>query len=310
MSVRKRRRTIQVAVIIAVVAYAVTALAAGLGVSGYERLKTAGFRAIEEINKSNGAYSNGTFWITAAFYIDDELAVMGEQTVMREGDKELSRNATHYGPAALRNIDLFGSGYSNDTVTYSDDDVYYRWYGENEYSGRTKNSYGYSYPDDDGYDVLPPAQKRLIEAVADALIGDTRNYFIHDENVVSISLSGNQIPEIAQFAVAAFAERANIAGLEYNDGPNIGSDARITNGLLVVELDDYDNVTGAKFSAEIASTVNDKIQTFRLTFELVTKNLGTTVVTKPDGNAFGMPILPSLDDGEPYAVKFTNGAAI
>jgi hypothetical protein len=186
-------------------------------------------------------------------------------------------------------------------VTYTDDEVNYRWnyYGQrySESSSYRGSYYGRYTSDPD--DILPPAQRRFIEALADALIGETRHYFVADGNVISISLSGNQIPELAQYAIAAAAELTEeyTYGEELDDGEfMLGADARFTNGLLEVTLDDDNNVTGALFSIEVASTVRGELQTIKAQIDYKSMFIGETVVIKPDGNAFGKPILPTYDE--------------
>ena len=300
------------AVITASAVFIISALAAGAGFSGYERLKTAGFQFMEEFGKEDGVYSNGMFWADIALYINDEAFISMETAMFRDGERELARESTQYGPAVRNNPILSGSAQDDSTVSYTDKDVVYRWYNDGYFIERenSRRSYnGNSYTPGENF---TPAQRQLIEAVADALIGDTRNYFISDGNIVSIALSGNQIPQIAQYAVAALAESAERDAI-YDRGIanifRIGADARFSNGSLVVELDDNNNVTGIRLDVEIVSTVNDKLQSFRITVEFFTKNIGTTTIPKPDGNAYGMPILPSYND-ENAVVTFLYETAV
>jgi len=309
MSVLKRRKAMMAAVIAAVAVFAVCAFSAGANLSGYDRLKAAGFQLIDEINKEGGAYSNGMFWFSGAFYIDGVEIARSEQTVFRDGERELKSESTKYGPGGPGGPHFFSYGGDDASVSYTDGDVAYYWRDGGFSSGKS-----YQRPFRNGYigaDVkdaesgIMPAQRRFIEAVADALVGDTRSYFVSDSDFVSISLSGNQIPELAQYAVAAFAERA---GQDMFLGDNdivIGADARFTQGSLEVRFDADDNIIGGKLSGEIVSTVHGSLKSYRLTAEYKSKNIGSTVVQKPDGNAFGTPVLPSYEDSDTAGVTYS-----
>ena len=316
MSVFKRRKIMLVTVIAAVAVFAVSALAAGAGFSGYERLKNAGFQMIDELSKDGGAYSNGMFFINMAVYIDGEELIRQESTTIRDGDRKFSQESTYNGTRAYDDEMQFEFGRDSETVTYTDNDVVYRWYdgwnNESSFSERENWSSYNNYPGID--EMMPPAQRRFIEAVADALIGDTRNYFISDGNIVSIALSGNQIPQIAQYAVAAIAERAERDAIFYGNDVvsdfRIGVDARFSNGRLEVELDDNGNVIGMHLDVEISSTVDGMLRSFRITAELLTKNIGMTSIQKPDGNSYGRPILPSYEDDDSTGVTYAYGTAV
>jgi hypothetical protein len=305
------------AVIAAVAVFVLSALAAGANLSGYERLKSAGFKFLDESYRENGAYSNGMYWINATLFIDGAEAVYMDRTILRDGDRNFTRNSTYYSQAAINDIFKYSGGYNNSEIQYSDNDVMYRWRDDGTFS--ESDNYWRRFADsspryaDDNENFMTQSEKRLIEAVADALIGDTRNYFITDGNTISISLSGNQIPQIAQFAVAALAERVNSdfnLGRGIEDNLKIGTDARFLNGSLTIELDGEDNVTGARFSVELASTVNNKLKSYRFSAEILTRNIGTTVLARPEGNIYGKPVLPSYDEGDAAGVTYQSGAAV
>ena len=317
MSVKKNRKIIQAAVIVAVVAFALSAFAAGVNMTGYERLKTAGFQLVEGMNGTGGSYySNGTFYLKASLLIDGVEAVRQETITMYDGERELESAATYYNAGAPDMPSFIGGGMDNKIITYSDDGAVYYWYDDDGF--RESKFYG-RYREDASEDesFITPAQRRLIEAIADALIGETRNYFVLDGNIVSISLSGNQIPEIAQYALAAFAEQAGDNAL-YGSGANyvaaaeqfIGPDARFTDGFLEVGLDGDNNITGAKLTGALASTVNGRIKTYRVTAEILTKNMGTTVITKPDNSASGKPVIPSFNEEGPLGASYVSGADV
>ena len=313
MSVIKRRKVMMAAVIAAVAVFVASALAAAMNLSGYERLKAAGFKLIQEMNNANGTYSNGMFWLSGALYIDDVETLGWDQAFIRDGERAFTRSST-YISLPSQDDDIFSTFgvFDEDVVTYSDEDVVYRWYGDGLFSERGNYWRDYrSLPDYEEYSMTP-AEKRFIEAIADALIGESRNYFVSNGDTVSISLSGNQIPQLAQFAVAAFAERANEDFFDYggaNYYETIGPDARITYGTMEITLDGYDNVSSADIVFEIVSTVNAVPKPIRFEAMFRSKNVGSTIIEKPDGNARGTPKLPSYSDGTDEII-YSYGSAI
>ena len=298
MSVIKRRKVMMAAVIAAIAVFVASAIAAGANLSGYERLKDAGFQLINDMNKTNGVYSNGTYWINMVFYVDGSEVLRTEQTVMMDGSRELESNTRTSNGEGYAGAPFFSYPYNDHSVTYTDKDVVYRWHGNGGFQ-EYDNFYGkYRRQNDAEYDdAVLPAQRRFMEAIADALIGETRNYFIAYDNVVSISLSGNQIPEIAQYAMAAFAERASDMGA-YNDedGHLIGADARFSNGMLEIRFGEGNMIIGGELSVEIVSTVNGQPRSYRAFVEYSSMNIGTTTVPKPEKNQYGMPVLPSFNE--------------
>lgn len=55
---------------------------------------------------------------------------------------------------------------------------------------------------------LSPNSMKLMEMVADLLVGDVKTHFTGDSNTVSVSLEGAQIPELLNVAAAAMAEHS------------------------------------------------------------------------------------------------------
>ena len=307
MSVNKKKKIMIIVVIAAVTVFAVSALAAGLNLSGYERLKAAGFRFAEEFSKDYGAYSNGTFYINSVFFVDGVEHSRNDQIIMSDGDRNLTFNYSYDSISVYNGIPLEKDAVERTTVMYADKDITYMWHNGDHFFESAKTGYNTrSYVNDD---LGMPAQRRFIEAVADALIGETRNFFINDGNFVSISLSGNQIPEIAQYAIAAFAESESY--YSYDDEEAIfGPDARFSKGSLEVELNDDELVTGAKVSIEVLSTVNGAPREYRVEITYRSKNIGTTVIDKPDGNKNGAPAFPAYDDDGPLGAAYVSGADV
>jgi hypothetical protein len=314
MSVSRRRKMTLIAVIASIAVFCASAFAAGINISGYEKLKAAGFQYLENIEDRNGFYSNGAFWINASVYIDGAVFYGFEQTLINDGARSISRNKQFYADAPSFGDSYFAFKGNNDIVTYSDDEVNYRWYGDNDFSEYPNYRFDYKSSrngnfngDDTDPNIMPPAQKRFIEAVMDALVGETRNYFVVDGNIITISLSGNQIPELAQYAIAAMAERIEKGFASGGADFYIGSDARFTNGILKVELDDEGYAVGGYITFEILSTVNGAQQSFRIEAEIVSQDIGTTEVVKPDGNAYGRPVLPEPGgEGAPVVTYLSN----
>jgi len=303
MSMNKKKKIMLMVVIAAVVMFAVSALAAGLNMSGYERLKTAGFKILEEFNNSDGPYSNGTYYADISAYIDGAVYQHMELISMFDGERKLSRESAYvdYG------INVSMTAAEQTSVTYFDNDIYCTWYDDGRFTEFPNTRLGRNPYANDLLEM--PARRGFVEAVADALIGETRNFFINDGNVVSISLSGNQIPEIAQYAIAAMAE--DEARYTHDDDDiMLGPDARFSKGTMVVGLDGDELITDLKASFEITSTVNGvpRILQFELNFR--SKNVGTTVVDKPDGNKNGVPVFPSYEDDGPLGAAYVSGADV
>ena len=53
-----------------------------------------------------------------------------------------------------------------------------------------------------------PNSKKLMEMVTDILVGDVKNHFSGDQNHVSVTLDGAQVPELVNVAVAAMSENS------------------------------------------------------------------------------------------------------
>jgi len=313
MSIQKRKKIMTAVIIMSVVVFIASALAASANLSGYDRLKAAGFKLAEEYDKESGAYSNGVYWINGSIYMNDEEVIRSEQIIMRDGTRELKSEATHYKDGLFSMFGVSGYTDKNNTVTYTDEDSVYHWNEDGVLT--TRENYWKRYRQNNAMEDterITPAQRRLIEAVADALIGETRSYFVSEGDAVSISLSGNQIPQIAQYAIAAFAERyansasANIANYMDVDSVLLGADARFSRGSLEVRIDENGNVTGGKLSVEVVSTVNGNPQTYRIDAELLTKHIGATTVQKPANKNVDKPVLPSYDDDSPAVAVFTS----
>ena len=303
-----------IAVLTAVAVFCVSAFAAGANVSGYERLKAAGFNFVEQINKKDGFYSNGSYWINTALYLDGAEMFRAEQAILKDGARTFMQETEYYAQDALfpfgRSMNFVDGIYGKNTLTYNDDEVFYRWSDDGSFTSGQNRWGGFRgyYGGESEYDgAIPPAQKRFIEALTDALVGETRNYFVTDGNMISISLSGNQIPELAQFAIAAIAERAG-GDLKTISNMSIGEDARFTKGMLEVELNDEGFGVNAKMFVEIESTVDGKQQTYRFETEAISRNIGSTELQRPDGNENGRPSLPSPDGGS-TGVTYAQAAA-
>lgn len=313
MSVSKMRKVVLTAVIAAVAVFIASVVVLGANVSGYERLKAAGFRLIENVESDIGPYSNGCFKLTGAVFVDDREILRSEQTTVRDGDRELKRNVAKVGAQSDDGFTVPDGGRSRVVVEYSDSEVLYSWYDDGTFYQRENiryRNYNSQYNTKDGeYDTVPPAQRQFIEAVADALVGDTRNYFVTDKDTVRISLSGNQIPIIAQYAVAALLENLGVdstvnIGI---DGVAIGKDARISSGSLEVKLDGDDNVMGADLSIEIISTVDGRLSALRIEVGYTSQDVGATTVQRPKAGAGGRPVFPGEGTGDASMLSFISG---
>ena len=61
-------------------------------------------------------------------------------------------------------------------------------------------------PHSDGEFTPSPSMMKLMEMVADLLVGDVKNYFVSDGDSISVHLEGAQIPELVHVAAAAVME--------------------------------------------------------------------------------------------------------
>jgi hypothetical protein len=285
--------------VVAIAVFTVCGLSAAANVSGYDRLKAAGFNSIENLDKYDSLYPNATLRMSATLLADGEEVAEAEALSLVDNDKRLEFNRAE---AALPQFKHVGINERELTVRYEDGDIAYNWYGDDEF--RQSNSYRRYHPsvrfdegdpDDFGDNAaIQPAERRFIEAVADALIGDMRNYFITDGNHISISLSGGQIPELAQFALAAIAERAGEEIIDNDDFPfALGLDASFTNASLDVELDDQDNIIGVVMALDLASTVDGATHTMGMRASYNIMDIGTTVIETPEASADARPVPPS-----------------
>ena len=303
MTARNKRKAIWLATIAAVAVFAASAFAAGANVSGYERLKSAGFEMIERFGRAEafGVGANGTYRVTTSLSMDGVELMGSEGVSMLDSGRTLiwekSRNNV------FQSFEPFERD-SDESVTYRDRDVSYHWYGDGkfyEFSSRGRY-YDMSFGGDGM--VVPPAQRRFIEALMDTLVGDTRNYFVTDGDRVSITLSGNQIPELAQVALAAIAERASDeinSSVFFSDTFALGVDARFSHASLVVDLgedsDGASTINGASMAIEIESTVNGAARVCWFAVEYDSFDIGTTRVSKPEPSAEGKPAMPSFAGG-------------
>ena len=348
MGVKRRRKAVWVAILAAAAVFAASALAAGANVSGYERLKAAGFKLIDRMDlvSRGGVEENAKYRTSLSVVMDGAELTRSDYITMSDGARSLTWEMTRdmFRPAS--------SGLRGDDtkVTYKDSDVLLTWYPNygfyetKRYSllnpgqptslvnglgggGDGGNDNGLGGGDDGGNDnglgggddgnglggndvvgdahlgvpplsdddgsTITPAQRRLIETVADALIGDTRNYFVTDGGRVSITLSGNQIPELAQVALAAVVERIT-DGLYHSTGLAIGFDAKFSYGSLAVDLDGAGNMVGASLAIAVKSTVNGVARECWLYVEHAVSDIGTTRVDKPEASEQSKPALPAL----------------
>ena len=289
MNAKKRRKTIWVATIVAAAVFAVSAIAAGANVSGYERLKAAGFSLLEQANPRTSM--NGTYRIAASLSMDGAELASTESIMQRDGDHTLAWNTSR------DSLGAFADRSTTESVTYNDNDVSYYWWqnrdGSTRFSEFQKAS-TYRYYSYEGYSqAMSPSERRFVEALADALVGDTRNYFVTDGNRVSIALSGNQIPELAQFALAAFAERFS-EDISSSGSFELGADARFSQASLIVDLDDAGNATGGRAAIGVECTVNGVASEYMINIDYDAIDIGTTQVTKPEGSEGGKPPKPAF----------------
>jgi hypothetical protein len=282
----KKRLTIVCCIVLSLAVFGVSAAAAAYHQSGYERLKSALFSLYDTLNED----SNGT--VEAAFSLSrDGSELLFAEMTRQQGGRNFaySREATRVSLSNLGGRAAEEGAFSDESSTdefYQDGDVIIR--GENglyyEYPNYGALSSGSGY----GKEPLSEAQRRFIEVLGDTLVGDLKNYFVTDGDKVSISLSGYQIPELAQLALQILTEAYNDQMPDDPDlseilaGYRLGTDARFASCSLDAALDESGGLSEITLQAvaAISGTLDGETSDFELRMTLAASELGTTIPTR------------------------------
>jgi hypothetical protein len=283
---KKKKLTALICILAAAAVFSASAFAAVSNRSGYERIKAALF------NLSGAVFTE----TNATYAISISLARAGGQasvapivewtTTQVDGDRSLTKSGGHSpGEIAADRVKR---------ITYEEPDVvvsiYDGHYTERQNYGNSNSFSSASLLWTSIADNVSPVQLRFFEALTDALVGDTKNQFVTDGDTVSLSLSDQQIPELAQLALSVIAEEANggFGGEEggYSSGSGdwdfaIGRDAKFAWVNFSAALDDRLGFASAHASFAISSTVGGEERTYEARFDYDVTDVGTTVVEKP-----------------------------
>ncbi|MDR3120938.1 MAG: hypothetical protein LBU58_06350 [Clostridiales bacterium] len=295
----KKRFTAILCIVVALAVFGVSAAAAVVSLSGYERVKAAAFKFVDDFSggvisgsrigsgmaiMGGGTSPNATYAFSATVSASGEVIARTEQRYQADGDKSLN---------SYSNFEAYRSE-TWESVTYADNDVVVSsspgYYSERT---QTRNDYYESRRrDSDEYQTgMTDTQRRFVEVLADTLVGDVKNYFVAEGDKVSVTLTGYQIPELAQLSLSMLAEANDTAYQKYgdingyDDGMEvfqIGPDAKFTLASFEAVIDDEYNISAASARAEITSTVNGRPVSFEILLTFEVTDIGTTVVTKPE----------------------------
>ncbi len=197
--------------------------------NAYQNFKTAAMQTMQAKNMTVQSVSSVTR--------NGEVIVSGTQTRQTDGDQFYVSSEM----AADGKTVITESAKKDSELIYVIDGKYYQTsFGDEEYGRRDGRSLEDS-----------PNSKKMMEMVTDLLVGDVKNHFSGDQNHVSVSLDGAQVPELLNVAAAAMSEQAgNRRSDRVQDFPDsyrghmdisqmsnlqikaISMDADIVNGLL------------------------------------------------------------------------------
>lgn len=186
----KRNLTIAVAAAVSTTLMVTSALAASENVSGYEKLQAASFALLSAEN------------YTADF--DMRISFDGETLIenrieMKKQDKDNSYMKTtdkKGGRTSVVETSMNENSSSLSVVIDNEGKV-------NRITMPRTTSSASSV-----VNGITDTQKRLLQALMDMFVGDSKNYFTNKDGEISVKLEGKQIPEIAQLALAASVEQS------------------------------------------------------------------------------------------------------
>ena len=275
----KKKVTGLICVCVALAVFTASAIAAASNVSGYQRLKDLAFRTVGELD-------NATVEVTRSVTQNGEVLSYHKALTMMGGDKNYFLSWSEEDGKQESYSD--GERY----IWVMDENYYYdRAYDEYELldfalNGKHYNGYANSLEATLGLGRFSPAQKRFAEILTDTLVGGSKNNVVYSGGKVSLRLSDSQISELAQFALAVFAEdlSKHKNSLHHIGGAQVylGADARITEAWLEADLgpDGISADVTAKLS--VVSTVDGVPYAVDCYFGVKLSDVGTTAVPKPD----------------------------
>lgn len=227
--------------------------------SGYEDYKTA--------VKSIVTTDNAT--------IDAQYEVNDNGTVIFSGDSIQKLDNANISSKTSTTVDgtskTYESSNANGNMIINNDGTYYQMNKGNNKAGKDKKEKF----QENGSSV------KLAELVTDTLVGDVKNQFTKDGDTISVSLQGEQIPELAKLAVSAAVENSN-REKDYNNNDKIGHDEELKSAM-----DKVPNLSNIDVkSIDMTATVDG---------DTLKDNKITAIITGTDANGSSHELTLTLD---------------
>ncbi|MDR1440450.1 MAG: hypothetical protein LBJ10_10805 [Clostridiales bacterium] len=304
---RKKRMAAVICIFAAVAVFGVSAASAVNNYYGYEKVKAALFGMAGAADSLSGRNATIELGVALAFAGGETLA-SARMTIQSDGRAMLTRN-TSFAPSSLD-----GSGGSAEYAAYEDPDVIITG-ADGAYAEMPNYSSSFPYSSDYSSDSyagaglasgFSSAQLRFVEVLVDTLVGDTKNHFVTDGDKVSLSLSGQQIPELAQLALSVVAEELadesdgngySVSVIGGTEGPAdfyIGADAKFEYVNFSALFDGQGGFSDINADLGISSTYGGEAYDYSAVFDYHVSAVGETVVEKPG------PIVERYDAGRGY----------
>jgi hypothetical protein len=270
-----------------------TAYAAVQNISSYETLKNALL--------NYNAYENGTLSVNAK--ISDNGKELASTHLVNKLEDEYT-SSSYTSNYVINGVPETYESWENKeqiiSKNHRDNDYMVRpnWkYNNNNfnyYTSYSRNLFGYS---SEGWETLTPTQQKFINAVIDLAVGDVKNYFTANGNTISLNLSKNQIPQVAQLLLAVGVEQINIQrenGYIEDDIneviPMFTADTEIELANMTITINDSKQITGCDMIGVIKGTdIDGLLHELVLELTLSITDIGTTkadTVDLTDKNVF------------------------
>ncbi len=140
---------------------------------------------------------------------------------------------------------------------------------------------------------LSPNMMKLAQMTADLFVGDLSNQFVSNGSTISVSLTGTQIPEIANVAAAAFTEmNGGKPARDKGDLENqLMQEFPIASNAKIESVDMSAEISGGNISKQTATLVlsgkktDGSAATVEITIDADITEIGTTTPQKIDTSA-------------------------
>lgn len=270
----KKNTAIVLSLAVGTMLFATTALAEITAKSGYVQLKDAAKFTAESFAEKLSSYSTDISYVLK----DNESIIASEGSIGKYDvlKQAMESTTTHYNGG--NKIEGYYYSDKKSNISYNkDQDIYYVTEFTNEQENRTFSN--------------PFKEKSAgdIEKIADALVGDLKDYVVVKENTdgskeLTGSLSEAQIPAIIN-AVVSF----QFKNMFTNGQPELNSIPTISSDIFVKEIKgkviiDKDGLIQSILGTGVLSGKDQAGKEHNLTFELLGKvsNVNSTIVNTPD----------------------------